>query len=246
MAPVLPGVTAEVTIRLRRGLTIDGKRRLRRRVVAGAAGIIFDARGRPLVMPCSARPGRPLHRVADGDDGPGAPPESGRRRGGPRTRTGDRRAAAGRRRTRGGGGVAAMPYYPDTSVIQALAHVVRDRRLPLRRSRACRICIAGANVEAVNLVLRAIFCATTAFWTSPPPSRSRKLTPSFNAAVLTVEEGERVQPGQELARRGKGRRGKVLAGAGGRGGRAHRRQPHRAADQRAVGRNAGENPRRHR
>jgi hypothetical protein len=51
MAPVLPGVSAEVAIKLKRGLTIEGKRRLRRRVVAGAAGIIFDARGRPLIMP---------------------------------------------------------------------------------------------------------------------------------------------------------------------------------------------------
>lgn len=51
MAPVLPGITAEVRIRLRRGLSLGGKRRLRRRVTAGAAGIVFDARGRPLVMP---------------------------------------------------------------------------------------------------------------------------------------------------------------------------------------------------
>jgi hypothetical protein len=51
MAPVLPGVSAEVTLRLARGLTIDGKRRLKRRVVAGAAGILFDARGRPLALP---------------------------------------------------------------------------------------------------------------------------------------------------------------------------------------------------
>jgi len=51
VAPVLPGVTVDVTIRLARGLSIDGRRRIRRRVVAGAAGIIFDARGRPLVMP---------------------------------------------------------------------------------------------------------------------------------------------------------------------------------------------------
>ena len=58
MAPVLPGVAAEVTIRLRRGLTLDGKRRIKRRVVAGAAGIIFDARGRPLVLP------RPKERAA--------------------------------------------------------------------------------------------------------------------------------------------------------------------------------------
>ncbi len=51
MAPVLPGVSADVTIRLRRGLSLEGKGRIRRRVIAGAAGIIFDARGRPLVMP---------------------------------------------------------------------------------------------------------------------------------------------------------------------------------------------------
>lgn len=53
MAPILPGVTARLTLRLRSGLTIDGKRRLKLRVTAGAAGIIFDARGRPLTL---ARP----------------------------------------------------------------------------------------------------------------------------------------------------------------------------------------------
>jgi hypothetical protein len=51
IAPVLPGVAAEVSIRLRRGLSLDGKQRIKRRVVAGAAGIIFDARGRPLSLP---------------------------------------------------------------------------------------------------------------------------------------------------------------------------------------------------
>lgn len=59
MAPVLPGVTAEVTIKLRRGLTINGKHQIKRlHVVAGAAGIIFDARGRPMPMP------RPRDRAA--------------------------------------------------------------------------------------------------------------------------------------------------------------------------------------
>jgi uncharacterized protein (TIGR01319 family) len=51
MAPVLPGVPTQVDIRLQRGMSINGKRRIRRRVVAGAAGIVFDARGRPLVLP---------------------------------------------------------------------------------------------------------------------------------------------------------------------------------------------------
>lgn len=51
MAPLLPGEPAEVRIRLARSLRINGKRRLKQKVVAGAAGVIFDARGRPLVMP---------------------------------------------------------------------------------------------------------------------------------------------------------------------------------------------------
>jgi hypothetical protein len=51
MAPILPGVSAEVKIKLRRGLSIHGKRQLKLRVTAGAAGILFDGRGRPLVMP---------------------------------------------------------------------------------------------------------------------------------------------------------------------------------------------------
>lgn len=57
-APLLPGERADVLIRLHRGLTIDGKRRIRRKVIAGAAGILFDARGRPLVLP------RPRDRAA--------------------------------------------------------------------------------------------------------------------------------------------------------------------------------------
>ncbi len=59
MAPVLAGTRVEVTIRLRRGLAINGKRRIRRRVVAGSAGLIFDARGRPLpVLRPQERPAR--------------------------------------------------------------------------------------------------------------------------------------------------------------------------------------------
>ncbi|HEX3050563.1 MAG TPA: hypothetical protein VHP83_07915, partial [Aggregatilineaceae bacterium] len=51
MAPVLPGVTVELRLKLRRGLSINGKSKLRMKVTAGAAGIIFDARGRPLALP---------------------------------------------------------------------------------------------------------------------------------------------------------------------------------------------------
>lgn len=56
-APLSPGQEAEVDVRLGRGLSINGKRRIRRTVKAGTAGIIFDARGRPVVSDqVSARP----------------------------------------------------------------------------------------------------------------------------------------------------------------------------------------------
>ena len=58
MAPILPGVKAKVQLRLRRGLSINGKRRLKLNVEAGPAGIIFDARGRLLALP------RPKDRAA--------------------------------------------------------------------------------------------------------------------------------------------------------------------------------------
>jgi hypothetical protein len=58
MAPVLPGITCDVMIKVRRGMDINGKNKIRTRITAGAAGIIFDARGRPIVMP------RPRDRAA--------------------------------------------------------------------------------------------------------------------------------------------------------------------------------------
>jgi len=58
MAPLSPGMACEVTVKLRRGLSLRGRRRVRRRVVAGTAGLIFDARGRPLALP------RPKERAA--------------------------------------------------------------------------------------------------------------------------------------------------------------------------------------
>jgi len=57
-APLLPGEPVEVRVQLGWGLSIGGKRRLKRRLKTGVAGLIFDARGRPLVMP------RPRDRAA--------------------------------------------------------------------------------------------------------------------------------------------------------------------------------------
>ncbi len=50
-APLLPGETVTVQVRLHGGLTINGKRRIKGTFTTGAAGLIFDARGRPLVLP---------------------------------------------------------------------------------------------------------------------------------------------------------------------------------------------------
>ncbi len=45
-----PGKTAEVRVQALNGLTINGKRRIRQTVRGGTAGIILDARGRPLPL----------------------------------------------------------------------------------------------------------------------------------------------------------------------------------------------------
>ena len=55
VAPISPGQSAEVEVRMGRGLKIDGKSRFKKKVTAGAAGILFDARGRPLAIPDMAK-----------------------------------------------------------------------------------------------------------------------------------------------------------------------------------------------
>jgi hypothetical protein len=54
--PLPAGITATVRVRVvRRGLHIGGKRRLRLRVEGGSAGIMIDARGRPLALAANVR-----------------------------------------------------------------------------------------------------------------------------------------------------------------------------------------------
>lgn len=56
IVPLPSGLRAEVRVRvLRRGLHIGGKRQLRLRVMGGEAGIIIDARGRPLPLAANPR-----------------------------------------------------------------------------------------------------------------------------------------------------------------------------------------------
>ncbi len=52
--PLPPGQIASVEIRLSRGLTVNGKSNLKLKLEGGAAGLIFDVRGRPLPLPRDA------------------------------------------------------------------------------------------------------------------------------------------------------------------------------------------------
>lgn len=52
--PLPPGQTARVEVRLSRGLSVGGRSRLKLTLKGGAAGLIFDARGRPLPLPRKA------------------------------------------------------------------------------------------------------------------------------------------------------------------------------------------------
>lgn len=69
-APVSIGQVVEVDVRARNGLRINGKRRIRQKVTAGLAGIVFDARGRSLpLIPLEQRNERYAawwHGVTDG------------------------------------------------------------------------------------------------------------------------------------------------------------------------------------
>ncbi|MBI5931187.1 MAG: glutamate mutase L [Chloroflexi bacterium] len=50
-APLSSGQEVQVVVRTGRGIKINGKRRVKQTVTAGTAGLIFDARGRSLVLP---------------------------------------------------------------------------------------------------------------------------------------------------------------------------------------------------
>jgi hypothetical protein len=52
--PLPPGQTAQVEVRLSRGLSINGRTRVKMTAHGGMAGLIFDARGRPLPLPRQA------------------------------------------------------------------------------------------------------------------------------------------------------------------------------------------------
>ncbi len=56
MYPVPAGMTATISVRVtRRGMSINGKRSIRMEIAGGTAGVIIDARGRPIPLPAAVR-----------------------------------------------------------------------------------------------------------------------------------------------------------------------------------------------
>jgi hypothetical protein len=105
-----------------------------------------------------------------------------------------------------------MPYYPETTVIQGLARVVRERRLPPQAiPRLTPGTLVGSHVEAVGVVLQGDLLGDYRILDVVAAFKLRRSDADQVAEMIQVSEGQRVQVGQEVARRGRGRRGKVLS-----------------------------------
>jgi hypothetical protein len=92
-----------------------------------------------------------------------------------------------------------MPYFPDVTVIMGLARVHRERVLPPGTVPRATHTLSGQQVEPVTVVLEGDVL------------KDYRILDVARHFKITAAEGQRAQIGQELARRGKGRRAKVLA-----------------------------------
>ena len=101
-----------------------------------------------------------------------------------------------------------MPYYPETTVIKGLVRVVRERHLPSDAMPTPAHVVSGDTVEAVHTVLQGDVLREYRILDAAEALKMRDA--SGVAEFLLVEEGDRVKFGQELARRGRGRRMRVL------------------------------------
>ncbi len=102
-----------------------------------------------------------------------------------------------------------MPYYPETTVVRGLVRIHRERKLPPQAvPRQNTHMHVGMPVEAMNIVLQGDLLKDYRiidvgdFFNTHDPERL--------AGIIQVEAGQSVKVGEELARRGRGRRGKVL------------------------------------
>lgn len=102
-----------------------------------------------------------------------------------------------------------MPYYPETTVVRGLVRIHRERKLPpMTISRQNSHLHVGMPIEAMNVVLQGDLLKdyriidVGRFFNTYDAERLE--------GIIQVEAGNTVKAGQELARRGRGRRGKTL------------------------------------
>jgi len=107
-----------------------------------------------------------------------------------------------------------MPYYPETSVIQGLTRISRERRLPNGAAPAPVQTSARARVEAITPVLEGDLLREYRVFDVGEALGLRSRDPETLRALVEVEEGQRVQAEQALARRGRGRRTRYLQAPG--------------------------------
>lgn len=101
-----------------------------------------------------------------------------------------------------------MPYYPEVTAIKGLVRVVHDRRLPPNAVPRTPEFAGGDAVEATSVVLRGDVMGDFRIL---DVAEALKLRDSSQAVdSILVAEGDRVAVGQELARRGRGRRARTL------------------------------------
>ena len=103
-----------------------------------------------------------------------------------------------------------MPYHPEITVVQGLVRIVRERRLPRQAIPRTAHLLVGSKVEAVNLVLEGDVLRDYRILDVAAHFKLRHPDPEQVAEMIQVREGQRTQVGQELARRGRGRRAKGL------------------------------------
>jgi hypothetical protein len=100
-------------------------------------------------------------------------------------------------------------YYPETTIIKGLARVHRERKLPLHTAPKPTHTMTGMSVDAIHVVLEGDVLREYRILDAGEALGIRD--PNQLAEFILVSEGQRVQYGQEIAQRGRGRRSKVLS-----------------------------------
>ncbi|NDJ77491.1 MAG: hypothetical protein GYB65_14660 [Chloroflexi bacterium] len=101
-----------------------------------------------------------------------------------------------------------MPYYPEVATIQGLVRVIRERRLPSEAVPRPTHTISNAPVEAMQVILEGDVYREFRIIDVGAALKARR---KENVAdMIEVDAGQQVQFGHELARRGRGRRARVL------------------------------------